>query len=74
MTVRVAGAVRAEMARADVSARAVAIRIGWSHTALNRRLNATVPFRVDELDLIATALDIPVARFYAQPDAAAAAH
>jgi transcriptional regulator with XRE-family HTH domain len=58
-----AAAVRAEAARSDVSLRALATQLGWSHGYLQRRTSGQVPFRVDELDAIATALGVPINTF-----------
>ena len=53
--------VRAEMARAGVSQIDLAERVGLSQSGLSKRLRGVVPFDVNELDSIATALDVPIA-------------
>lgn len=59
----VAAAVRAELARAGISGRQLAAAINLSPAAMDRRLNGTVPLRVDELLQIAGYLDVPIERF-----------
>jgi transcriptional regulator with XRE-family HTH domain len=62
-----AAAVRAEAARAGLSLRGLAAQLGWEDSYLQRRTSGRVPFRVDELDAIASALNIPLARLIEQP-------
>lgn len=57
----VAANARAEMARAGLSGRKMAEKLGWSESTLARRLRGEA-FKVDELIAFAAALDIPVAQ------------
>ena len=63
--------VRAEMARAGVSQIDLAERVGLSQSGLSKRLRGDVPFDVNELDAIATALGVPVVSLLPQPEAVA---
>ena len=63
--------VRAEMARAGVSQIDLAERVGLSQSGLSKRLRGVVPFDVNELDAIATALGVPVVSLLPQPEAVA---
>ena len=63
--------VRAEMARAGVSQIDLAERVGLSQSGLSKRLRGVVPFDVNELDSIATALGVPVVALLPQPEAVA---
>lgn len=56
--------VRAEMARAGVSQRALAERIGVGRAVMHRRFSGQVEFRTGELQAIADALGVPVSRFF----------
>jgi transcriptional regulator with XRE-family HTH domain len=55
-----AGAVRAELARRRVSGRDLARKLGWSPSATARRLSGEKPFDINELQQIASVLDVPV--------------
>jgi len=57
--------IRAEMARQRISQRTLAAKLGWSQPGLSRRLNADPAPRIDEIERIALALGVPVARFLA---------
>ena len=63
--------VRAEMARAGVSQIDLAERVGLSQSGLSKRLRGVVPFDVNELDAIATALGVPAVSLLPQPEAVA---
>ena len=63
--------VRAEMARAGVSQIDLAERVGLSQSGLSKRLRGVVPFDVNELDSIATALGVPVVSLLPQSEAVA---
>lgn len=63
--------VRAEMARAGVSQIDLAERVGLSQSGLSKRLRGVVPFDVNELDSIATALGVPAVSLLPQPEAVA---
>jgi len=58
---RVASAVRAEMARSQVSRAAVAEVLGVHVQSVARRLTGEVPFRVTELYAIAPLLNVDAA-------------
>jgi transcriptional regulator with XRE-family HTH domain len=55
----VAANVRAELARRRMTARRLAVDIGVTPEWLSRRMRADVPLSVDDLDRIASALDLP---------------
>jgi transcriptional regulator with XRE-family HTH domain len=62
LRVQVAEEVRATMARRRVSGVALARRLGKSQPWISRRLVGDVAFDLDDLEAIATALDVPVAQ------------
>lgn len=53
--------VRAEMARRRVTQMALARQIGLSQSAVSARLKGKTPFDINELCLIASVLDVPLA-------------
>ena len=54
--------IRAELGRQDMSRAALARQLGVTEMWLSRRINAHTPITVDELAMIAAALDVtPVA-------------
>lgn len=57
---RVAGAVRAEMARRRVTQGQLAAHLGLSQVAVSRRVLGQTPFDVDELFAAAEFLNVPV--------------
>lgn len=73
LTERVAGAVRAEMARAQMTQRELAAVIGVQQPNVSLRLQGKHPFSTVELDKIAEALGLPVERFVVDASAAGAA-
>lgn len=56
--------VRAELARARISAAEMDRRLGWSRATLSRRLLSEAEFRAHELTAIARELGIPVTRLW----------
>jgi len=58
--VRVAGEVRAAMARRGVSQTALAAALGMSQAAVSRRLRGAIPLDVKELAAIAEILGVPM--------------
>ena len=66
-TAQIVGTVRAELARARVSHREMARRLGWPNGLLARRLSGEVEFSASELAAIAEQLSVPVGRFYETP-------
>lgn len=60
----VAGEVRAEFARAGVTLGSISERTGIPVSTLSRKARALSPFTVDELAVIADALDIDPARLF----------
>jgi transcriptional regulator with XRE-family HTH domain len=72
-TARVAGNVRAEMARLNVNQTQLATAMDLTQAAVSRRLTGKVPFNVQELAALAIFLDIPVARLTEGLDAEAVA-
>jgi transcriptional regulator with XRE-family HTH domain len=73
LTERVAGAVRAEMARAQMTQRELAAVIGVQQPNVSLRLQGKHPFSTVELDKIAAALGVPVERFVIDATPAGAA-
>ena len=63
----VAAEVRAEMGRQRRTGVDLARSIGWSQPKLQVRLAAQQPFSVDELELIAAELEVPVTKFTVLP-------
>lgn len=61
---RVAGNIRAEMARQEKDQRDIAPVLGISQPQVSMRLQGRIAIRVDELQKIADYLDVPVGRFY----------
>lgn len=59
----VAGVLRAEIARLQLTHREVAARCGKSHPWVTNRLNGKIPCDVDDLELLAAALGVTVASF-----------
>lgn len=58
---RVGANVRAEMARRKISQQAMSKQVSLSQQGLSRRMTGRIAFSVDELDDIATVLNVPVA-------------
>ena len=67
----VAGAVRAELARRQISGRKLAQELGWSFTTTARRLNGSSPFDIDELAAVAGFLGVHPGDLLPQQSAAA---
>jgi len=63
--VRVAGEVRAAMARRGVSQTALAGALGMSQAAVSRRLRGAIPLDVKELAAIAEILSVPLSALLA---------
>lgn len=62
---RVAANIRAELARKGISQAELAASLNKSQPTVSRRLLGRVPFSVDELDIIAAILDVPMAELVA---------
>ena len=58
----VAAEIRAEMGRQAITQQELARRLGWAQSQLSRRLSGAIPWRTDEIERIARALDIPVSQ------------
>ena len=67
---QVAGAVRAELARAGKTQGALTAVLHLSQPAISRRLSGQVPFTIDELSAAAAFLDIPLSTLVPQAVAA----
>lgn len=61
---RIAGGVRAELARQSKTQRDVAEILGLPQQSVQLRLKGKRPFRAEELAALASALGVPVARFF----------
>jgi transcriptional regulator with XRE-family HTH domain len=61
---RVAGAVRAELARIRLSQVELARQLGYTKPRLWRRMTGQIPFTVAELQAIATILGCPMERLW----------
>lgn len=68
----VAASVRAELARAGISARRLADHLTINRGQLHRRLNGEVSFRAEELVAIAAELGIPASTFLDESERAVA--
>lgn len=68
---RTAGAVRAELARRQLSGRDLAKALGWSFTTTSRRLNGSYPFDIDELVAVADYLGLSPADLLPEGEPAA---
>ena len=55
----VAAEIKAELGRNDQTQRDLARALGWTEVKLSRRLRGTVAWTLDEIELIASTLDIP---------------
>jgi transcriptional regulator with XRE-family HTH domain len=64
---RVAAEIRAEMARQRRSAHSLEVQLGWSHLYLTRRLNGRSALKLDDIEAIAAALEVPVTAFFGFP-------
>lgn len=60
----VAGEVRASLARANLSGRQAAARLGWKQQYISRRLNGDVPFNVNELYALSHLLRVKITQFF----------
>ena len=63
----VAASVRAELARVGVSGRQAARDLDWAPARMERRLNGTTPFSINELAQVANYLGLPIALFVSPP-------
>ncbi|QDF17489.1 helix-turn-helix DNA-binding domain protein [Gordonia phage PhrostedPhlake] len=68
---RVAGNVRAEMARIGYSQSALARKMNRTQQYVSRRVSGYVPFDVAELDEIAQILGVPIESFFREGPAVA---
>ena len=68
---QIASNVRAEMARAAVTQTRMGQDLRFSQQSISRRLNGHVPFTVDELDVIAEYLGLPLSALIADQQAIA---
>jgi transcriptional regulator with XRE-family HTH domain len=55
--------IRAEMGRQRISQRQLAPKVGMAQGQLSQRLSGTVPLRINELEVIAAVLGVPVSQF-----------
>jgi transcriptional regulator with XRE-family HTH domain len=55
----VAAEIRAELGRRHQSQRHLARALGWTEVKLSRRLTGSVPWSIDDVELIASVLDVP---------------
>lgn len=67
----VAGAVRAELARRQITGRQMARELGWSFTTTARRLNGSSPLDIDELAAVASFLGVSISDLLPQQATAA---
>jgi len=59
----VAAEVRAEMARQRLTQEQLSTRLGVHQTWVSKRVTGRVPFRVEEIERVAKALDKPISQF-----------
>jgi transcriptional regulator with XRE-family HTH domain len=62
--------VRAELAFQEISGRQLCQRIGMSQSAFAARLTGQVELKISELQVIADALGVPLAKFLPEPEPA----
>lgn len=62
---RIAGELRAELARRQIPARRLAEALGLSAAQTSERLLGRIAFRPNELEIAAALLEIPMAKFLA---------
>lgn len=62
---KVAAEIRAEMGRQRLTGRGLEAQLGWPHTYLTRRLRGQVSFNLDDVEVIAAALEVPVTSLFA---------
>lgn len=55
----VAAEIRAELGRQGRSQRDLARALGWTEVKVSRRLRGRVPWTVDDVELVASILDVP---------------
>ena len=53
-------AIRAEMTRQSITQDELARRMDWKQPQVSKRLRGQVPFKADEIERIARALDVPL--------------
>jgi len=70
---RIAAEVRAELARQQKTQRDVGDILGLPQQSILMRLKGRTPFRAEELAKLADAWDVPVSRFFPEPEAVSAA-
>jgi hypothetical protein len=68
---RIAGEVRAELARQRRSQASLALALGISQQALSRRMTGDIPFNIDQLSTVASFLSMPLEALVASPVQAA---
>ena len=56
--------IQAEMGRKNITRQELAKRINLSSNSLSKKMNGITQFKVDELELIAKVLDVPVIIFF----------
>ena len=61
---RLAGNIRAELARQRIPASALAGPLGIAESSVSRRLNGETTFYGYEIAIIAAVLDVPITRLY----------
>lgn len=64
---RVAAEVRAELGRQQLSANALAHRLGWTQPYMQRRISGTTPLDLNDLEVIARELGVAVIDLIAPP-------
>lgn len=63
----IASEIRAELGRRNLSQHHLARGIGWTDQKLGRRLNGQVPWSIQDVELIASILDVPRSQFLDPP-------
>jgi transcriptional regulator with XRE-family HTH domain len=69
--IRVGNNVRAELARRNESQGSLAERLNMTQQALSRRISGRQAFKVDELQRVADALEVPISDLYGTEQASA---
>lgn len=68
---RVAANVRAEVGRRQLTQASVAVILGKSQQSVSKKMRGSIPFDLEELDALASALSVPVEQFLATTAGAA---
>lgn len=63
----IAGEVRAELGRQNLSQTYLCAELGWTQPYLSRRLTGAVAFSTDDLEAVAEVLGVPLTQLITEP-------